>query len=113
MSLLKALEKVADVVTDAILLTNPGTRKGRSLKAEQAEAIDSLSEMLRDEASFFTGRQITEDELIEKGKEFNAKQRRHKQTHRSRCCNATDNSSRPALADTSDSGRFYLPYRRD
>lgn len=110
MSFLKKLESIVDVVTDKILMLDSEARQRRSLKYKQKAALDKLSACLCEEASYFTGRKITEEELIQKGKEFNAASKRSQRvSNRCRSRYVNNNFNRAALADTYDAGRYCLP----
>lgn len=113
MSLLKVLEKIVDVVTDSIINLDPIKRERRSLKYKQKAALDHLSECLCKEASYYTGRTITEEELIQKGKEFNARHKKRKEpVHICNGSNPNYNAGRTALAGSYAGRRNALPFSR-
>jgi hypothetical protein len=113
MSFLKILEKVADVITDGILNLNPETKFRRSLKYKQQEVLDRLSASYCKEASYYMGREITEEELIQKGREFNARYKSHgSRMAGSRSSTAPYRSDRHLLAHVYDSGCRSLPAGR-
>lgn len=113
MSFLKILEKVADVITDGILNLNPETKARRSLKYKQQEVLDRLSASYCKEASYFMSREITEEELIQKGREFNAKYKNNGSCMaRGRPGTVVNRSDRHLLAHVYDSGCRSLPAGR-
>lgn len=114
MSLLKILEKVADVITDGILNLNPETKARRSLKYKQQAVLDKLSESYCREASYYMGREITEEELIQKGKEFNERYKSNRsRMDRRRCITTAYRTDRNILVNVYDSGCRSLPAGRN
>lgn len=104
--IIKILESLADVITDKIIYWQGGeARYNRNLKFRQKEALDKLYDSYCKEASYFAGREITEEEYRQKAKEYHEYCKRQQNAL---LCSGTgtpvDTGNRHALVVLDDSG---------